>query len=226
MIRFILLLFFFAANAQARNPISSTRFEELSGMRGSNAKDTKYQWDKKYNQEKYVYGKGPASFLRDHFQHIQKGGKVLDMGMGEGRNAVFLASRGLTVLGVDISSVAVKKASALAKENKVQIEAVVADLTTYKIPKESLDAIICFYFVDRSLLEKMQTWLRPGGVIIFEAYTDHQRKVKGFEHFNKNFLLGPGELLTMFKNFHVLKYEEPLKEENFTASLVAQKPLL
>jgi len=227
IVTFIFLSFYFHQDLFARNPISSNRFEELSGIRGSNSsKDTKYQWDKKYNQEQYVYGKGPATFLRENLHFLKVGGRILDMGMGEGRNAVYLATKGFQVIGVDISSVAVKKADSLAKENKVKVETVIADLTSYKLPKNSLDGIICFYFVDRSLVEKMQGWLRPGGVIIYEAYTDNQRKIKGFEHFNKNYLLHEGELINLFKGFHVLKYEEPLMTNSFTSSLVAQKPKL
>ena len=66
------------------------------------------------------------------------------MGMGEGRHAVFLAQKGYKVTGIDLSSVAVKKANMLASEFGVRIKTVVASLKKYKIPKESFDAVVCF----------------------------------------------------------------------------------
>ena len=67
----------------------------------------------------------------------------------------------------------------LAKEFGVKVKGVVATLNKYKIPENSFDAIICFYFVDRSLVEKMKKWLKPGGIIIYEAYTEKEAKKAG-----------------------------------------------
>jgi methylase of polypeptide subunit release factors len=59
-------------------------------------------------------------------------GPVLSLSEGEGRNAVFLAARGLEVLGVDISAVALEKAKALAESKGVAISTLVTDLATFE----------------------------------------------------------------------------------------------
>lgn len=225
MLKIITLSFLlFQANAFARSAVTAKRYELLSGVRKSNkGADSKAFWDKKYSRSNYVFGKKPAKFLAGNYDYIPLGARVLDMGMGEGRHAVFLARKGYKVTGIDISSVAVKKARALSREFGVRINTVVASMEKYKIKDGSLDAIICFYYVDRKLNDKMMSWLKPGGILIYEAHTDNQKKVKGSEHFDKRYLLRPGELLTMFKNMKILKYEEPLHYPEFSASIILQK---
>ncbi len=218
----LISILIFSFQSLARNSGSSNRYQLLSGVKKS--RDLKTYWDKKYRNPRYVYGKAPAKFLANNFHYISPGSTVLDMGMGEGRNAVFLALKGHNVTGIDISSVAVKKSRKLAREFGVRIKTVVASLSKYKISPGSFDAIICFYYVDRALIEKMKTWLKPGGIIIFEAYTDLQRNVRNFENYSKKFLLRQGELLNLFKGMKILKYQEPLHLNEFTSSLIIQKP--
>ncbi len=200
----------------------TNRFELLSGVR--RPKDAQANWDQRYNKQQYIYGKTPADFLSENYKYIPDSSNVLDMGMGEGRNAVFLAGKGYKVIGVDISPIAVKKAQALAREFGVRIKAVVSSMEDYKISKNSLDAIICFYFVDRSLRKKIIDWLRPGGILIYEAHNKLQKTVPGSENYDDRFLLEKGELLTMFKGMKVLKYEEPMHKPEFISSIILQKP--
>lgn len=207
--------------SSARDPISGSRFQQLSGMKIQG--DAKDQWDKRYARPSFVFGKSPVRFLAENYQFIPYEGTVLDMGMGEGRNAVFLAQKGYRVTGIDISSVAVKKAYMLAEEFGVKFKGVVASLTEYKIPPASFDAIVCFYYVDRSLIEKMKSWLKPGGILIYEAYTVRQVKGKKKAEYNPEYYLKEQELLHMFPGMRVLKYEEPLHEKEFRSSIILMK---
>ena len=211
------------ANALASNGLPAKRYELLSGVRKNG--ESKDFWDKKFSQGDYVFGKTPAAFLAGNFRYIPAGAKVLDIGMGEGRNAVFLARKGYKVTGVDISSVAVKKARMLAQEFGVRIDTVVSSIEKYHVEPNSMDAIICFYYVDRKLNEKFLSWLKPGGLLIYESHTDRQRSVKGNENYDRNYLLRPGELLNLFQGYRVLKYEEPLHQKDYTASIILQRPL-
>jgi 2-polyprenyl-3-methyl-5-hydroxy-6-metoxy-1,4-benzoquinol methylase len=217
----ILSLSILSLQTYARQAVDSKRYELLSGVRGNS--DPKTYWDKKYSNTAYVFGKVPAKFLSTNYNFIPEGGSVLDVGMGEGRNAVFLARKGYRVTGVDISSVAVKKAKLLAQEFGVRINTVVTPMEKYQAPKGGFDAVICFYYVDRKLHDQMLSWLKPGGLLIYESFTDHQLKVPGYEQHDPRYLLRPGELLSMFKGVRVVKYEEPLHNEEFTASIILQK---
>jgi tellurite methyltransferase len=206
--------------AWARDPIPGSRFQQLSGIKIS--QDSKTQWDQRYSRPTFIFGKSPVKFLSENYQFIPYEASVLDMGMGEGRNAVFLAQKGYKVTGIDISSVAVKKAYLLAQEFGVKIKGVVASLEDYKIPPASFDAIVCFYYVDRNLIEKMKSWLKPGGIIIYEAFTTRQKgqRKSGNED---DVYLKEQELLKLFPGMRVLKYEEPLHEKEFRSSIILRK---
>lgn len=216
-----IIIFIFSLPASGRDPISGSRFQHLTGVKTS--QDSKTQWDEKYSRPTFIFGKSPVQFLAENYQYIPYEGTVLDMGMGEGRNAVFLAQKGYKVTGVDISSVAVKKAYLLAQEFGVKIKGVVASLEDYKIAPNSFDAIICFYYVDRSLVEKMKSWLKPGGILIYEAYTIREKTRKKKEHLADNEYLKEQELLKLFPGMRVLKYEEPLHEKEFRSSIILRK---
>lgn len=209
--------------AKQKSPMSISRLSQLSGEK-SQSYDTKSKWDLRYNKRNYIYGKQPAKFLAENFDYLPSESTILDMGMGEGRNAVFLATKGHKVTGIDISSVAIKKARKLAKENKVKIKTVVGTLNKYKIRPESFDAIVCFYYVDRKLNKKIIDWLKPGGILVYEAHTVEQLKnVKNRKAENKNYYLKSQELLSMFPGMKVLKFEEPQHEGEYTASIILQK---
>lgn len=218
-----LLLIILTTSLWAREPISGSRYQHLTGVKTS--QDTKNQWDAKYSRPTFIYGKSPAQFLAENYHYIPYEGAVLDMGMGEGRNAVFLAQKGYKVTGVDISSVAVKKSYLLAQEFGVKIKGVVASLKDYKIPPNSFDAIVCFYYVDRSLVEKMKSWLKPGGILIYEAHTtrEKERASRKRDPLDEDTYLKEQELLRLFPGMRVLKYEEPLHEKEFRSSIILRK---
>lgn len=215
--KLLVLLTLLIFETHARDPISGSRFQQLSGVK---SQDSKTQWDQRYSRPNFIYGKAPAKFLAENYEYIPYEATVLDMGMGEGRNAVFLAQKGYKVTGIDISSVAVKKSYLLASEFGVKIKGVVASLKEYKIPPESYDAIICFYYVDRSLIDKMRTWLKPGGILIYEAFTTREKKGKAEDD---SYFLREQELLRMFPGMKVLKFEEPLHEKEFRSSIILKK---
>ncbi len=219
MLKWIFCCLFLINSSFARKPIEGNRLEQLTGV--SSSKSTKNLWDSRYSRRNFVYGKTPAKFLSDNYSHIPFGGKVLDMGMGEGRNAVFLAQKGYQVVGVDISSVAVKKANILAKEFGVSLKTIVASLKKYKFRPGSFDAIVNFYWVDRSMVENMRKWLKPGGILLYEAYTENQTKID--PSIDKSDTLKEGELLSMFPEMKVLKFEEPLHIDAFTSSIILKK---
>lgn len=222
MNKLILLIILFPAFSLAKSPISNSRLNKLSGE-NTLPYDNKTIWDEKYNKRSYIYGKSPAKFLAENFDYLNSESSILDMGMGEGRNAVFLAQKGHKVTGIDISSVAVKKARNLARERGVKIKTIVGSMNTYTFPKNSFDSIICFYYVDRKLNKKIENWLKPGGILIYEAHTTKEYEKKKVKDDSKDYYLAPQELLKMFPKFKILKYEEPVHENEYRVSIILKK---
>jgi tellurite methyltransferase len=164
----------------------------------------------------------PAEFLIEHVNLLPKG-RVLDIAMGKGRNAVYLATNGFKVEGVDISEIAVKNACKLAKEQGVTIRAQVSDLEKdYLVSPDSYDVIICFNYLQRSLITQIKAGLKQGGMVVYETFIVDQ--IKFGKPRNPDFLLKYNELLEMFRDFRCLRYREGIFDnQKAIASLLAQK---
>jgi len=164
----------------------------------------------------------PSQFLIENVSLIPKG-RVLDVAMGRGRNALFLAQMGFKVEGVDISAVAVENALDLAIEKGVELKAKVVDLEeNYQIEKDAYDVIVCFNYLQRSLIPQIKKGLRLGGMIVYETYTIDQPRFGKPK--NPEYLLGHNELLDMFRELRCLRYREGIIENRkAVAGIVAEK---
>jgi tellurite methyltransferase len=164
----------------------------------------------------------PAQFLVDNIQLLPRG-KVLDIAMGSGRNTIYLAKMGFEVEGVDISENAVKTALQMAQENNVVIQAQVLDLEKdYQIKSSTYDIIICFNYLQRSLMPQIKAGLKIGGMIVYETFIIDQ--IRFGRPRNPDFLLKYNELLDMFRDFRCLRYREGIIEDRKAiASLIAEK---
>ncbi len=192
-------------------------------LTGEDPETLSNRWDAVYHQSKdYVYGKEPAPFLVESMPLLPPRGRVLDLAMAEGRNAVFMAKKGYHVVGVDIAEEAIRRARRLARESKVQIKTVVADLTTYKITPDQYDVVLVIEFLDRKLIPGIKAGLKKGGVVVFENHTMGNLKYNKTEQ--KEWLLEEGELRKLFEDFHILKYREVDDGKTVMASIVAKKP--
>jgi len=181
----------------------------------------KTRWNKKYDTDTYLFGREAVPFLQEHVDLLPKGA-VLDLAMGEGRNGVFLATKGFDVTGVDISKEGLKKAKALAAQRGVTLTTIVADLEEYTITPNTFDVIICTYYLQRDLFPKIAAALKPGGMALIETYTMDHRQYR--PRFNPAYLLEPNELMTMLPGLRVLRYQEVDTGQAAFASILAQKP--
>lgn len=151
-------------------------------------------------------------------------GEALDVAMGSGRNAIYLAEQGFNVTGVDISGEAVETALSTAAETGVTITAEIADLEAgYSISEEKYDVIICFNYLQRSLVPQIKRGLKPGGLVVYETFIVDQARFG--KPRNPDFLLKHNELLEMFRDFRCLRYHEGLAEGGkYLAGIIAEKP--
>ena len=135
-------------------------------------------WDERYDTQAYIYGKQPNEFLVSALPRIEKG-RVLSLAEGEGRNAVYMAECGYEVTGLDSSSVAKRKALKLAKEKQVSFDYINCDISQFTFHTNYWDGIVSVFFplpptLRRQLYNNIQRALRPGGILIVEAYTPDQ----------------------------------------------------
>jgi len=122
-------------------------------------------FERLYAEKACKWGLKP-DFILVHFLDLLSKGLVLDLGMGEGRNAIFLAQNGFDVEGIDISKTAVNRCLRLAKEKNVDIRAHVGDLRDFKISKDKYSLIIVagasLNFLKKSEIEEVAVRMRKG----------------------------------------------------------------
>ncbi|MFN8589128.1 MAG: class I SAM-dependent methyltransferase [Candidatus Eisenbacteria bacterium] len=136
-------------------------------------------WDERYAVDSWAFGDQPNDFLREHAHRLPARGRVLCLAEGEGRNAVHLAELGHDVTGVDLSGVGLAKAQALATARGVRISTEIGDLASWPIGEACWDGIVSVFAhvplaVRRALHPRVVAGLRPGGVLLLEAYRPEQ----------------------------------------------------
>lgn len=101
-------------------------------------------WDRRYADAELLWSEEANRFLVEEAESLSPGG-ALDLGAGEGRNAIWLAARGWEVTAVDFSSVALEKARRLAAARGVTVEWIEADLRTYTPAANAFDLVLIMY---------------------------------------------------------------------------------
>lgn len=171
--------------------------------------------------DSHNHNKNPAALLVDHIPWLPKG-SALDLAMGYGRNAFYLASQGYNVEGLDWSEEAVAFCREEAKKKGLSLKVDRADLEKHQLKREAYDLITCFFYLDRNIFPQMQGALKKGGMLVYETFLIDQH-----ERFGKpkrvDFCFQHNELLSAFSDLRIRFYQEGVVEETFVAQLIAEK---
>ena len=190
------------------------------------ASDDQTRWDRQYSSS--AGADQPSDYLRQILEsdawHISRG-LALDVAAGKGRNAILLAEMGFSVVGIDISTVALEEARRRADEKSLEITWLKADLEHIELLTGAYDLIVNFNYLQRSLFPQFRRALRPQGHVIFETYLIDQQAIGHPK--NPAYLLDHNELLDHFRSLRVLCYREgqyiDIREAAFRAGIFAQK---
>ncbi|WGQ09790.1 class I SAM-dependent methyltransferase [Pedobacter gandavensis] len=177
----------------------------------------KKRWDNRYEESGFAYGKEPNLFFKEWLQKLAPG-SILMPADGEGRNGVYAATLNWEATACDLSETGKLKALELAKEKQVSITYIVGDLEKLEFEQESFDVIGLIYAhfsADRKsmLHKKLQGYLKPGGLIIMEAFSKAHLdfnainpKVGGPKEVDMLFSIA--EIKADFENYEPLLLEE------------------
>lgn len=181
-----------------------------------------------YSADKLYWGKTPSDLVRQ-FTELAPEGRALDLGMGEGRDVLYLAELGYDVTGVESSEAGVAKCQQRAQELGRDIKAICADVREYEIPARRYAIIVCnalFQFIDkkeaRKLVARVANGLKRGGIFLCQTitiddpyYKVHRRKSREiatgvFRDGAGNIfsLYGYGELLQLCSGLRPIYYRE------------------
>ena len=176
-------------------------------------------WDHRFSIDDYLFGKEPAKALLKLENYLVPNGETFVVADGEGRNSVYLASKGYKVTASDSSKVANEKAQELALSRSVKVNYRVEDFFDIDWSEKQYDNVvgICFQFVPPQKINEALLGLRAatkkGGILLIHGYTPDQIELGTG---------GPKDVSLMYtkKTFtNVFKDDEIIVKEEYRANL-------
>ncbi len=146
--------------------------------------------------------------------------RALDLATGRGRHAAVAARAGYQTFIVDRALDVLCDTTARLERQGFAVKAWCADLEVTPLPRNWFDLVIVTRYLQRSLCQAITESLRPGGVLIYETFTERQRR-HGRGPTSPEFLLASGELPKRFRDLEMMFYEE-VDEPEAVARLVAR----
>ena len=175
-------------------------------------------WDNRYADKAYAYGTQPNDFFKNCLEKYDVTGSILLPAEGEGRNAVYAATRGLDVTAFDISIEGQKKALKLADENKVKINYYAGAFEELDFKDQQFDAAaLIFAHFPPDLLsvyhERIAALIKPGGLLILEGFSKNHIRMQETNPDaggpkNVEMLFSEESIASDFPGFEILKLEE------------------
>jgi len=181
------------------------------------------RWDRLYSNPNPSFNTAPNAFLTEMVKTL-KPGRALEIGMGQGRNSVYLAKLGWDVTGFDISETGMSLARKSAADAGVKLRTINKSMDDFDYGVEQWDLIVATY-EGAGWREKAVRGLKPGGIVVVEGFLKTPQTPPGAS-FTAN------ELVKMFLdlNLRILRYEDVAGapdwaiREGHVVRLCAQKP--
>ena len=178
-------------------------------------------WNNRYETNETVYGDEPNQFFKS-FIDTHKPGTILLPAEGEGRNAIYAASKGWEVDAFDFSEVAKEKALKRATDKKVKINYTLLEIENYKALKQ-YDAVALIYIhLEPQLRKKFHNEipksLSAAGYLVFEAFAKEQKNNTSGGPKEEALLYDAPSICSDFKQLHIIscgQKEVDLKEGGF-----------
>jgi tellurite methyltransferase len=206
-------------------------------------KKTQAHYDKMYAEGQKVFGRGQAEpTIVERIPEFATSGKVLDIGAGQGRNALFLARNGFQVTAIDLSSVGLAQIEEAAHLHRLQVSTLLASVGDDELPIENANVVIFSFMLHhvedekvRSVIAEFKKRAPVGALHAIMAFTtngDFYRNRKS----QKFFYPKPGELKSMYADWEILiekekvttaqeEREDGTPMENLTTFLLVRKLL-
>ncbi|NOY56761.1 MAG: class I SAM-dependent methyltransferase [Actinobacteria bacterium] len=173
-------------------------------------------WNARYAEQELIWSAEPNEFLVAETERLTPG-RALDIGAGEGRNALWLAERGWQVTAVDFSDVAIAKGREGARRRGVEVEWVVADLQSYVPTERNFDLVIEFY-IHIPEPWRPEIWSRAagavaeGGTLLIVGHDlSNLERGHGGPH-DPAALFTPQDVVAAIEDLEVLKAEQVVRD--------------
>lgn len=165
-------------------------------------------WDGRYRERLYDDVGEAHHLVRRFASSIPHGKPVIDIAMGPGWDALFLARTGLRVYGLERSGEAINIAKKAARKDGADLRPVLGDARSLPFREEMAGAVLVFRFLDRGIFMDLQRLLAPGGILLYETFLRREDRIGVNGPRNPDYLLDDGELYERFRGLELLCYEE------------------
>jgi tellurite methyltransferase len=198
-------------------------------------------WEESYKRPGKLdtFGGGkPNKTVERIAARLPSGIKALDMGCGEGRNALYLAGLGFQVSAFDVSPMGIKKLQTMAAERGLNIDSSIEDMREYSFPHK-FDLIVCMgclHLIKRkewqALIKRMKEATTPDGLNIVEIFTDTIPEPEDMRGLMVG-LFKEGELVEKYKDWKIIEsrayqfqdnHPGGISHEHAANEIVAKKP--
>ena len=211
---------------QQRDPNLLTRYREYLKARGFADGDAEAQlklvrdqgsraeverWNRILTADKPRFNVEPNDFLVEMAKGRQPG-TALDVGMGQGRNAIWLAQQGWDVTGFDPAEKAVAVARETARKLGLHLKSEIKGMENFDFGESRWDMIVLCYVGGREMTGALQRALKPGGILVIEAF--HRDATKG-RSMGGDVVFDTGQLPALYPQLRVVRYEEPMRIGDF-----------
>jgi SAM-dependent methyltransferase len=162
------------------------------------------RWNRILTAAEPRFNTAPNAFLVAVTSGV-KPGRSLDVGMGQGRNTIYLAQQGWESVGFDPADRAVAAAQAQAAKLGVKITTSVARAEDYDWGESRWDLIVLSYVGAREYAARVVRALRPGGMVVVEGFHRDATKTQSI---GGGVVFDTNELLKIFAGLRVVRYED------------------
>ena len=144
----------------------------------------------------------------------------MDIACGKGRHAIAASELGADVVAIDSDPEDMDFGRSLAAERGLSIVWKCADLQTLPLPERSFDIVMGFNYLDRNRMDHFKNALKPGGHFIYETFLESQQQF-GWGPSSEEYLLKPGELVSMVEPFEVVFAREVVEAVESRSAAIA-----
>lgn len=179
-------------------------------------------YEKWYEGDEYYWGLEPGDFLDELISLCppSENTKVLDIGCGEGKDAVYMAQKGYDVSAFDLTENGIRKTIRLASDKGVNINAYVDDINTFE-PDDKYDIIYSTgtvqYLFDenkKSFFEKIEKMTKPNGIVFFNVFVEKSFLELPPDWDYEEKMWKSGELFTYLADWKIERIDEVIFEDN------------
>jgi len=172
----------------------------------------KEMWDKRFNDKKYFYGLEPNPEFKS-FIKTKTPGTILLPGEGEGRNAVYAATKGWEVKALDFSSTAKEKALQLARDTNTAINYDIVDLTRFEPKANTYDVVACIFLhlpsdQFKKVYLRLFNGLKKGGSLFIVGFHKDQLKHSSGGPKNEDWLFTSEQFHHIFNQYTIINAQD------------------